>query len=133
MVLAVIVIGGTFMAAVTIAGLLMVYQLRAASNAASSARAIYAADAGIEWGLYQFFRPGETGVLDLSSGGGPFTNGAKMAENSPACYNKAQLTASCPGDPLPCKLDCSDDTVDLMRSVGVAGTANRAFELSFNP
>ena len=54
MVLTVLALGGAILSATTIAGLLMLYQIRQTSDFANSARAIFAADAGIEWGLYNF-------------------------------------------------------------------------------
>ena len=52
MILAVLALGGAILGATTIAGLLMTYQLRQVGDFSSSAKAIYAADAGVECGLY---------------------------------------------------------------------------------
>jgi hypothetical protein len=49
----VLVLGGVMVAASTIAGYLMLLRIRQSTDSASSAVAISAADAGIEWDLYQ--------------------------------------------------------------------------------
>ena len=56
MLLTVLVIGGLLLGASAIAGLLMVYQLRQSSDVTNSTKAIFAADAGIEWELYRMFK-----------------------------------------------------------------------------
>ena len=49
-------IGGVILGATTIAGLITTYQIRRATDAINSQKAIFAADAGIECGQYRFFR-----------------------------------------------------------------------------
>jgi hypothetical protein len=119
MILAVLAIGGTLIAATTIAGLLMVYQIRQATDLEKSARAIFAADAGIEWGLYQFFQGG-TGPFPPT--GPVFTNGAAV---STTCFDAITDPASPPVE----LLTCSDLLTTLIRGTGVSGEASRAFEL----
>ena len=53
MVLTVTLLSSVILGATTIAGLLMLYQLRQSTNVSDSASAVYAADAGLE---YEFFR-----------------------------------------------------------------------------
>ena len=55
MILTTLILSGTILAAVTIAGLLMLYQIRQAGNAMQSGRAIFIADAGLEYELYKFY------------------------------------------------------------------------------
>jgi len=55
MILTTLILSGTILAAVTIAGLLMLYQIRQAGNAMQSGRAIFAADAGLNYELYRFY------------------------------------------------------------------------------
>ena len=52
MLLAVMALGGTMLGVTTIAGLLMLYQIRQATAFRDSAAAVFAADAGVEWALY---------------------------------------------------------------------------------
>jgi hypothetical protein len=80
MLLTVLSIGGTILGATTIAGLLMLYQIRGATDFANSAKAIFAADAGTEWALYSYFNPAST--LTMPS----FANGAL---SSVTCYDDA--------------------------------------------
>jgi hypothetical protein len=55
MILTTLILSGTILAAITIAGLLMLYQIRQAGNATQSGRAIFVADAGLEYELYKFY------------------------------------------------------------------------------
>jgi hypothetical protein len=56
MLLTVAIIGGLILTASAIAGLLMLYQIRQTTDTINSAKAIFAADTGIEWGLYGMFK-----------------------------------------------------------------------------
>lgn len=55
MILTVLIISGTILGATTIAGILMVNQIRQATNAQHSLQALFAADTGLEWELYNNF------------------------------------------------------------------------------
>lgn len=55
MILTTLILSGTILAAITVAGLLMLYQIRQAGNAMQSGRAIFVADAGLEYELYRFY------------------------------------------------------------------------------
>lgn len=55
MLLTILTLGGAILGATTIAGILMLYQIRATTDSESSARAIFAADAGVEWALFDFY------------------------------------------------------------------------------
>lgn len=57
MLLTVLILSGTVLAATTIAGLLTLFQIRQSSNISNSTAAIYAADSGIEYELYKFKEP----------------------------------------------------------------------------
>ena len=56
MLLTVLVLSGTVLAVTTVAGLLMIYQIRQSGNVTDSAKAIFAAGSGLEWGLYRKFK-----------------------------------------------------------------------------
>jgi len=56
MLLTVLILGGSILGASTIAGYLMLLKVRGASDIANSAKAIFAADTGIEWELYKQFK-----------------------------------------------------------------------------
>lgn len=55
MLLAILTLGGAILGATTIAGLLMLYQIRATTDIESSAKAVFAADAGVEWAEFDFY------------------------------------------------------------------------------
>lgn len=113
MILTIIALGGSILGATTIAGLLVSYQIRQAWDLGASTRSIYAADAGMEWGLYKFF-----------VGDAPppvFKNGASVTvtcfDNATSSFDNA--TSS----------DCSNPEIDIIRAVGKFGNVNRAVEL----
>lgn len=56
MILTVLVLSGTVLAVTTVAGVLMIYQIRQTGNVTDSARAIFAADTGLEWERYKKFK-----------------------------------------------------------------------------
>ncbi len=56
MLLAVLAMGGIILGATAIGGFLMIHQIRQTTTAEHSAEAIFAADAGLERGLYQYFK-----------------------------------------------------------------------------
>lgn len=107
MILTTLALGGSILSATTIAGLLMVYQIRQASDLSASTRSIYAADAGAEWGLHKFFG-GSVPLPELADG--------------------ASVTVICldAGNPV----DCSDIEADVIRAVGKFGNVNRALEVT---
>ncbi len=59
MVLTIMVMGGVMLSAITIAGMLTLFQIRQSGDITRSTEAIYAADAGSEWALYQISKPSE--------------------------------------------------------------------------
>lgn len=68
MLLTVVLLSGTVLGTTTIAGLLMLYQIRQASLATDSLRAIFAADAGMEWEFYKATKDGAYRKPVLSNG-----------------------------------------------------------------
>ncbi len=75
MLLTILTLGGAILGATTIAGLLMIYQLRQTTDSENSARAIFAADAGVECSLYDYFQ--STGVAASAPVGyWPFDEGS---------------------------------------------------------
>lgn len=108
MLLTLLALGGTLFGATTIAGLLVVYQIRQSGDAADSARAIFAADAGIEWGLYQFFKDGTAPRPE-------FTNGAAF-------------TLTCAPN-----ADCTSSSTAQLKSLGTSKGVARALELNLQP
>lgn len=75
MLLSALLIGGSILAATSVAGYLMLLQIRQSTNIASSSKAITAASSGVDWALYQNKIKsdfGEEKILD------DFNNGAKV-------------------------------------------------------
>lgn len=102
MLLTVILLSGAVLASTSLVGLLILYQLRQATDIKNSMQAIFAADTGIEWAFYNATRPPAEQrpypeVINLS-------NGAKVT------------ITELVGDPLP------------LKSVGQSGRSARAFQ-----
>jgi len=85
MIIAILTLGGAILGATTLAGILMLYQIRATTDAANSAKAIFAADAGIEWVLYSYFFPPQTTPI-------AFSNGATVVAT---CYDATGAVTAC--------------------------------------
>lgn len=109
-----IVLSGALLGATTIAGLLMLYQLRQGSDITNSTKAIFAADAGLEWRLYRFLKADKS--CDCSS--------ANQCP-TPVFSNSATLQTSC--------ISKSSDAGQkvTIRSTGIANKNARAFEFNF--
>ncbi len=71
MLLTAVLISGIVLSATSLAGLLTIYQLRQVTDVTNSTKAIFAADAGIEWELYKNFK-------DKTAPAPQFTNGASF-------------------------------------------------------
>lgn len=114
MILAVLALGGTILGATTIAGLLMTYQIRQATDFQNSAKSIFAADAGIEWSLYSYFQ--------LAS------------IPQPTFGNQASVVATCYDSSTPANVVGCNDIVNAayVISKGTAGDTKRAFLLQFD-
>lgn len=56
MILTVMILGASMFAAASLTGYLLVLRLRESSDAANSAKAVFAADAGSEWALYRKYK-----------------------------------------------------------------------------
>lgn len=116
MLITVLVLSGTLLGATAIAGLLMLYQIRQTSDVINSTKAIFAADAGMEWRLYKFFKADNQTCKDCPDG---------AACPQPVFTNGASFQSTCSE-----QLSGTTKTVTF-RSNGNASKNNRAFELSF--
>jgi len=119
MILTVLMLGGVILGATTIAGTLLLYQLRATTDSANSAKAIFAADAGVQSALFDFYCADDSrcnlpGIFASSS----FVNKSSV---SVECYDASNATTSC-GDP---------NAVSAV-TVGTAGQSSRSFFLTFS-
>ena len=111
--LAILTLGATMLGATTIAGLLMLYQIRQVTNFRDSTESIFAADAGTEWELYSYFQAANVQAPTLLS------NGAAI---SATCYDNTQTPSQCSD---------TTSTVEAV-AVGSAGNTKRAFVATFS-
>jgi hypothetical protein len=117
MILAVLALGGTMLGATAIAGFLMLYQIRQATDFESSAKALFAADAGTEWALYTYSHP-PAGPLP-GNPAGTLSNGAIVQVT---CYDASSTVTPC---------DSTSTAVSAI-SKGVAEDSKRAFFVGFS-
>ena len=122
MLITVLVLSGTILGATAIAGLLMLYQIRQSTDIVNSTKAIYAADSGIEWQLYKFFKAPDPDAQKCKT----------CAESDFACpppefQNDFSLKTTF-------ETICSVQTVNEkpvvnVKSTGLSGNSARAFEI----
>jgi len=110
MLLSILTLGATILSVTTIAGLLMVYQIRQTTDFGSSAKSIFAADAGTEWALYSYFQQVAVPSPVLSNG----------AVASVTCYDASSTQT-------PCTATTSVEAI----AKGSAGSTKRAFLVTF--
>lgn len=96
MLLTVLVLGGSILGASTIAGYLMLLKIRTSSDITNSTKAIYAADSGIEWELYKYFKDKPDYAQPALSNGASFiaTEGEtiKVVGNAGNSYRAFEIT-----------------------------------------
>lgn len=111
MLIAVLSLGGAILGATAIAGFLTLYQIRTTADTENSAKAIFAADAGVEWSQFEYY----TGTTVPSP---TFANGAAVTVN---CYNGSSGLST--------PTACSDPSAQSAISTGVSLSSERAFFL----
>lgn len=122
MLIAVLSLGGAILGATAVAGLLTLYQLRAANDSENSAKAIFAADAGVEWTLFDYY----CGMDGRCASGAPDTTG-----DFPAFIGSgATLKIAC-SDAGGATSTCSDASTTISAiTVGTSGNSSRAFAVA---
>ena len=113
MLITVLILSGTILGATTIAGLLTLYQIRQASDVMNSTKAIFAADSGLEWRLYKFFKQDSQVCQECPDGG---------ACPQPVFENSAAFQATCVSVG-------GAATSTVIKSTGISGNAARALEI----
>ncbi len=121
MILAVMALGGAILGATTIAGFLMVYQIRQTTDLTNSAKAIFAADAGVGCALYNNFIA--KGTNDCTESQTFSLNGAAFSVEC-ADANGATIPAGSGG--------CGNASSEVLFSLGNAVTARRAFSVNLS-
>lgn len=116
MLITVLALSGALLGATTISGLLMLYQIRQTADVVNSTKAIFAADAGLEWRLYKFFKTDSQTCKDCPDGG---------QCPQPTFANNASFQSTCQE-----QIFGAEQNITL-RSVGKAFKNSRALELVF--
>ncbi len=116
MLLAVLTLGATMLGATTIAGLLMLYQIRQTTDFGHSAQAIFAADAGTEWALYSQIK--QQNVPLPGDPPGALSDGAALTAT---CYDASNAETP----------SCVATTSAYAISIGSSGGTRRAFLATF--
>jgi len=134
MLIAVLSLGGAILGATAVAGLLTLYQIRATTDSENSARAIFAADAGIEWVQFDHYcatdvdPSGANRCPSVTPGTSDYTlptfsgSGATMKVN---CYDVSDAQGASTST-------CSDPGVLSVISSGIANNSERAFFIGFS-
>ena len=112
--LVVLTIGGALLGATAIAGFLTVIQLQQVGDTVNSAKAIFAAEAGVNCALYDFVNSSSAPCFNYTGVHINIENGA-FADFT--CYKADALTL---------QSACKDASSTYILSKGVAGTAKRA-------
>jgi hypothetical protein len=124
MLIAVLAFSGAILGATTIAGLLMLYQIRATRDLGNSAKAIFAADAGVEWALFDFYCDATSSSRCMGA--------QREQEPVGALGNDATVQVTCYDGSGVATSTCSD-TANVVSAVarGAYTDARRAFYLNF--
>jgi threonine/homoserine efflux transporter RhtA len=111
MIIAVLALGGAILGATALAGFLMLYNIRVTADAVNSAKAIFAADSGVNWALYTYYHPPLGAQPSLGNG----------SAVTVICYTSADA-------PTPC--DQTGAVPSYAISKGSALNSRRAFWLN---
>lgn len=116
MLVTVLAISGTLLSVTAIAGYLMLNQIRQTTDVVNSTKAVFAADSGLEWRLFKFFKGDNQKCLDCPDG---------EQCPGPQLANNATFQATCTS-----QISNNSETVSI-QSKGISLRNARAFELSF--
>jgi hypothetical protein len=125
MLIAVLSLGGAILGATAVAGFLTLYQIRTTTDSQNSAKAIFAADTGTEWALFNYYCTQNGNCGGLVNPGlqdyptSSFSNGASVLVN---CYSTYSASGSS-------TVFCSDPTAVAAISTGMSVGSERAFYL----
>jgi len=130
MLIAVLSLGGAILGATTVAGLLTLYQIRATTDSENSAKAIFAADAGIEWAQFDHYCS-----IDPSNRCSGVTPGTNDYTSPTFSGSKAIMEVNCYLDYAAqgeATTTCSDPGILSVISSGIANGSERAFYIGFS-
>ncbi len=120
MILTTLALGGALLGATTIAGLLLLYQIRGTTNSENSAKAIFGADSGAEWVLFDFYCSQAalgTRCPGVPPGNYPTSSFSNGVITVMSCYDAANATTTC----------SSTSTAKTAIARGTALDSSRAF------
>ncbi|MBI3638519.1 hypothetical protein HY227_02140 [Candidatus Wolfebacteria bacterium] len=89
MIITVAVLGSSLLIASTIAGYLMILQIRHSTDVVNSAKAIFAADSGVEWDLYLRYKESNLDPDTPKTPQPQMTNGSTFSVESTATSTKS--------------------------------------------
>jgi hypothetical protein len=119
MIIAVLSLGGAILGATTLAGLLLLYNIRSTTDSINSAKAIFAADAGVNWALYSYYQHPVPPVPQPT-----FGNGATV---SVTCYDASDVATPSCDDNIN-----TPDKAEYAISEGVSLDSRRTFYLGIS-
>ena len=127
MLITVLALGGAILGATTVAGLLTLYQIRATTDAESSAKAVFAADAGVEWAQYVY------NCVNVDADGKRCQGGQTPAPPALLSGSGATVSSTCYSDyGATVVSSCSSANTVAGISTGAALSSERAFYLGFS-
>ncbi len=127
MLITVLALGGAILGATTVAGLLTLYQIRATTDAESSAKAVFAADAGVEWAQYVY------NCVNVDTDGKRCQGGQTPAPPALLSASGATVSSTCYSDyGATVVSSCSSANTVAGISTGAALSSERAFYLGFS-
>jgi hypothetical protein len=126
--IAVLSLGGAILGATTVAGLLTLYQIRATTDTANSAKAIFAADAGVEWAQFSHYCSNDN-PPPTAGGRCPLVTPGTNDYALPTFSNNAMMTVTCYSNTATtgATTTCSNASTTSAISTGVANGSERAF------
>lgn len=126
MLIAVLSLGGAILGATAIAGFLTLYQIRTTADTENSAKAIFAADAGVQWAQFDYFCSSEGRCPSVAPGVNDYP--------SPTFSNGVAVTVNCYGGSsgLSASTVCSDPATESAISTGVSMGSEREFFLGIS-
>ncbi len=133
MLLAVTLIGSVVLIFSSISGYFILQRLRMAADFVDSSKAIYAADAGLEWKLYQCFKCDQRGQTFCDFNINVFTGAENCSSNLAvdALFPDYSITDSLTSfvSRVDAVLISATSTQYRFKSVGASNKSHRAFEL----
>lgn len=129
MLLTVVVLSGTLLVVSGVVGFLMLHKIKQSTNIVDSTKSILAADSGIEWELFRYFKTDKYGKCILLSCPADYSWATSGDAGCPA-----SILSQCSGGDFVCLSNCGYTTTTVVidssiKSIGKAGNTTRAFQM----